>query len=435
MAKVIRAIECPKCGSSQKVEVKNDLFRCLNCDTEYYLDTDEINITQIVNYNLTKDEAEKTKQPDKVKIFAVIGCVGFFFIMIIINSLFDTRNTTNENRVLKNESKNFSSSSRDLTTYSDQDGKPVLVVLEHRYYTGSEADDKSGEYISFYDPVENKELKTQRFSNIPKVGSETLNFAAFRNGDIYAIINKTFLFKINKNTLIAEDVTKSAFKNYSELTAGIANMEFINRDYGDGLKLMTNEGRNLFFFPLIGKLYTKEEFWEITAKPIADQNAQIITDFAFSNKSSDYPDEKIQLIKYTHIDFKGKPYSTPIFEFSNYSKDDGKEFKTLLKWKGEFVLSYNDFTKDRMYFEPNVLYSDKKYVLIKYNSGAAEQSNTFVQCLDANTAKIIFTLPLDKKKTTYGEAIRCKDGFVIKSNNTVMVVGFDGKLINEFKLL
>ncbi|WP_019946820.1 SHOCT domain-containing protein [Hymenobacter aerophilus] len=44
MAKSIKALKCPQCGSTQKTQVRPEHFRCDNCGTEYFLDNDDINI-------------------------------------------------------------------------------------------------------------------------------------------------------------------------------------------------------------------------------------------------------------------------------------------------------------------------------------------------------------------------------------------------------
>ncbi len=52
MAKEIKAIQCPKCGSTRKVEIKPEFYRCSSCDTEYFLDNDDVVITHNVNHNI-----------------------------------------------------------------------------------------------------------------------------------------------------------------------------------------------------------------------------------------------------------------------------------------------------------------------------------------------------------------------------------------------
>ena len=40
MSTEIKAIQCPKCGSTEKTELRLDHFRCDSCGTEYFLDSD-----------------------------------------------------------------------------------------------------------------------------------------------------------------------------------------------------------------------------------------------------------------------------------------------------------------------------------------------------------------------------------------------------------
>jgi tRNA(Ile2) C34 agmatinyltransferase TiaS len=45
MAKTIRPLLCPQCGSPDKTTFGPDQFRCNACQTEYYLDTDDVTVT------------------------------------------------------------------------------------------------------------------------------------------------------------------------------------------------------------------------------------------------------------------------------------------------------------------------------------------------------------------------------------------------------
>ena len=55
MAKTIKAIICPKCGSNQNTEIKLDYYRCNSCKTEYFLDNDDVNINHNYRTPISKD--------------------------------------------------------------------------------------------------------------------------------------------------------------------------------------------------------------------------------------------------------------------------------------------------------------------------------------------------------------------------------------------
>lgn len=51
MAKEIKAIKCPNCGSVNKIELKPDFYKCSSCQTEYFLDDNDVNINYNHNFN------------------------------------------------------------------------------------------------------------------------------------------------------------------------------------------------------------------------------------------------------------------------------------------------------------------------------------------------------------------------------------------------
>jgi ribosomal protein L37AE/L43A len=44
MAQTIRPVLCPQCGSPQHTPLGPGLFRCAACQTEYYLDSDDVTV-------------------------------------------------------------------------------------------------------------------------------------------------------------------------------------------------------------------------------------------------------------------------------------------------------------------------------------------------------------------------------------------------------
>ena len=154
--------------------------------------------------------------------------------------------------------------------------------------------------------------------------------------------------------------------------------------------------------------------------------------FAFSRKSDDYPEEKVQLIRYTRRDAQGGPDDEPVFGWRRNTRMNGDAEKTLFFWGKGVVRTWKDFTPGRQYFEPEVLYSDKDVVLISFASTPAEKAAKSLQCLHAETGSILFTLPLSSDYYL-GEVLRYKEGFVIDNNTSMLLVSTAGKLIKEAK--
>ncbi|KKX48921.1 hypothetical protein [Sphingobacterium sp. IITKGP-BTPF85] len=81
MAKQIKALKCPHCGSVKKQNIKEDHYICNNCGTEYFLDNDDINVNVKHQYGHGRFNGldPKTK---KYLFFVVAGILFFVFLVV-----------------------------------------------------------------------------------------------------------------------------------------------------------------------------------------------------------------------------------------------------------------------------------------------------------------------------------------------------------------
>ncbi|WP_316850496.1 hypothetical protein [Pedobacter agri] len=289
MPKEIKAIQCPKCGSTQKEELRPEYFRCQNCDTEYFLDDDDININHNISYSSGIKPA--TIAPQKIMMTIVALVIFIVLAGILLPLLF------NNKRVESNltqipvlvDSNAYRWGDKEVINFENSANNLIIAIMGYREY---EFDDKqkTANYIAFYDANTGKELSKQRLVKLPQ---ERLNNAAFRrfqNGDIYAIGNKSLLYKIDQINTRLVDVPDDFFSRHKELAAGIAQIEFIGSEWGDGLKLVTNDGKNRIFFPIADKVFTeKSSYTAEKALAIKEPGAKTRTYFLFSELSDDFP--------------------------------------------------------------------------------------------------------------------------------------------------
>ncbi len=231
--------------------------------------------------------------------------------------------------------------------------------------------------------------------------------------------------------MIAEEVTKTLFSKAPELASGIANVEFGYDNDGDGFKVMTNEGQSYSYYPAINKVFTHDALYTAQkALEIKDPKAATEASYAFVSPSDFSPGKK-QLIKYIRRDNTGGPEEQPYF-LSILNRKEAP--KLTFQWGGGLVWSFSILTPEGGYFEPEVLYHDAQYVLFQSNTTAAKEAPTSLHCIDVNTGATLFTLPFSERKY-FDEAIRYKDGFVVKSNNAMFLVATKGNLIKEYKTI
>ncbi|OKS87450.1 hypothetical protein [Mucilaginibacter polytrichastri] len=410
MAKEIKAIQCPKCGSTQNVEIKPDYFKCLSCDTEYFLDNDDITINHNVNYQQAPQPAP-IASPKLASL--IIGAILIIFVLFVFLPTLFNKSSKSLSNVL--DSSAYRWSDKDCIAYEDGTGMLIIAVMGHREFDNDEHDSRSGNFITFYNALNGKELKSQRLGQFPTKDLDKIKFRMFKNGEVYAIANESILFKVDKSNTQLQEVQPNFFTHHQELEAGIAHIESIGEEYGDGFKLMTNDGKSRFFFPIADSVYTEKAYYAAqNALEIKDARAKVNTYFLFSEHSDDFPDEKIKLMMYTQKDDKGGRNDRPFFQKKEYSDYNGVKHVTDFRQGSDLVISYKDLTPGRLYFAPKVLYGDEKYVLISFNAAAAEKSNTSVQCVSVPDGRIIFTRPFNGEQYFTDEAFRFKNGFVVK---------------------
>jgi len=436
MPKEIKAIECPKCGSTQKVEIRPEYFKCLNCNTEYFLDNDDITINHNINYKQSTPPATPTAPKTLGVIIAVI--LLFVSLGIILPLIFGNNHSksTVAELPIKIPDDAYRWSDREVIAFENQAGSLIIAIMGYREYEDDDKKRETGNYIIFYDALTGKELNKQRLTDLPQESLNNAAFSKFQSGDIYAIGNKSILYKIDKVNTRLIKVPADFFSHHEELAAGIAQLEFIGSEWGDGLKLVTNDGKSRIFFPIADKVYTEKGTYAAEKElAIKTPGAKTRTYFLFSEKSDDFPDEPIKLMMYTQKDNNGGPNTRPFFQKKDFTFFYGKKVISDFRQGGDYVISYKDLTPGRSYFSHEILYFDNQYVLIMFKATAAGNSNVSVQCLSVPDGRIVFTMPVAKGKSIDHVAYRYKNGFVLETYESMFVTDMNGKIINEFTII
>lgn len=264
---------------------------------------------------------------------------------------------------------------------------------------------------AFYNAKDLKEIKTMELPI--SVERFDIDFKYFSDGTLYFTINDSRLCKVNRQMLSAEEVSPDSYKNIPGLESGFAKIEFWYDLESDFFKVISNQGKEIYYYPIIAKSYNG--FYEHTdAKRNIDLmpgNSPVLTRFVFSSQNSDYKDEKVQLVKYHLKATPGYPLELPIFSWSK-TIDGQKKFidKHWEKWSR--ITDYINFTPERLYFGPKVIGYNDKMVVITYKVTPAENEKFIIQVLDANDAKVLWTVQTDE---SYGPnyALIAKDGVLV----------------------
>ena len=416
MAIEIKAVQCPNCGSTDSTILKTDHYRCDSCGTEYFIDDGQPKPPPPTGNGAFLLQAKGVSTMGLfigVSVFIII--VG---IVLVAGFLPDTHYSGTAVRTIPvkppvswsyNYSYVFLSTSR----------RPIIIG------TGTALkNDPPGQhaepYAFFIDAFTDSLIEKMPIPGHDPSSSEAgWHFQQLSNGDLYAEWGGEQLYKIDKLSYSMTDVTQTFAADQPELQSGIAKVEFLPSGNQDGFHVVTNDGKQLYYFPFLHRVYKQQEFYLAeTGMNTVLPTAKPATGYFFSAKRGDDGADSDRLIKLRYLDNGIGPKQQEFCEWQANGEP------APLKPNFERVLSRVNFTPGRLYFNPRFVFSDEDYVLISF-SPTVTNGNSLLQCLDAHTAAIVFTARLDEGSP--GAALRVNGGFAIY-DGWVELVDMKGKI-------
>ena len=400
MAKDIKAIQCPKCGSTFKQEVKPDFYRCQNCGTEYYLDSDD---THIYHHHDRIPPVQSSAPPvnTKLPVYILIGAVAIIAIVYITSMLLQPKRNANNSYITYKPRRSYQSSFVYTNTAT---GDPVYLRMGVDYI--DKGDNKSEQELhAQYNNAMDGKLIADRIMNDESMRNRcSLTFKIYSPDLIYAIGCNSVLLQLDTRNNRLTDVTKSTFKDYPKLSSGVAKLDF---DYSKPMiNVMNNEGETFYYFPAVKKLVNSQAEADKMWKQI--YNAKRYFEFGYLGDYFD--DHKVNQL----LEVK-------------YNKAADQSLK-------------RDITPGRKYFSPVIIYQDENNLMIVVNTTAAPDPPMSIQKIDTETGKILWALPPDKFYLS--QVVKCRQGYAIeyrKDENAdyvhgVMVVSDAGKMVHNYQL-
>ncbi|TJZ61508.1 hypothetical protein FAZ15_09975 [Sphingobacterium olei] len=441
MAKRVTALKCPQCGSVKKQAIKEDHYICNNCDTEYFLDNDDININVNHKHSGIDRSPAKPIDPKKAAIIAIGIAVVFF--AFVINLMFS--NDSNSNATAN--SPNYSDRIYDQMAYSDKNGNPIILLSVERSYRG-DSNTADETILVFYDPI-NKKVLGQQSPSTKWADSPTLYYRTFSDGKIYLIPDKTSrLYTVDTHAHKLVDVTDQIFNPVQAFSSGIATLDFAMNNFGDCLQVMTNDGKEFYYYPLADKAYIqddrefKTDSEKLTSVPVG---AQEQPHFIFSEKSSEY-EEPIQLIKYWIKEKDGFPtrlaFSPTWGSTMNVVNGKAIHRKKLFPGYLERITRFEDISPERMYFEPEIVYNKDNKLYIKTLPNANPENKPLLQKIDTESGEVLWTYKLSDRYVNLNRVSVFQNGIGFYISNTgpdrkamyILLSDKDGQPMNEVDL-
>ncbi len=440
MAKTLRPIRCPQCGSPDQTALGPDQYRCNACQTEYYLDSDDVTVHVRHHYDAPPPRPAPVP-PARHWLASIFLLLALGALAGLYVSFFRPRQVggAGSGSAAADSAQAALRRPRWLLAHSvllpGAGQRPVLVVAGD--YRGLSARATETPTVGCYDALTGAPLhQTVLPGKPPSLGLTDLHLKQLSNGDTYVLYHNA-VYQVSAAPPAVADVTQALLGGQRALASGIASLD-VGSNEGDRFYIFTNDGHQLSFYPLVRRTYTDDEQWEAAHdRGPGLPGSRVRTAFAFTQRGMQHREEPIQLLTYQYRDNGGGPSVRPEFAWHDdyggsgvFTSADPHQ-KTLLARTdaaSSHVLSYRDFTPGRHYFAPALLHYDADYVLLTSQATAAAGSPQLVQLLDARTGAIKFTTALPAGSPRPTLALRYPGGFVIGHGQTTYPLSLAGKL-------
>ena len=392
MAKTIRPILCPQCGSPQHTPLGSGLFRCAACQTEYFLDSDDVTVN--VRHHYAPVGASPVGRPplswgQRVAI-GLCGLVGVGAVVWLVLLIAQPHQPFKA--AIPVAQPIFY-----LThyLYADAQHQPVYVTL--RTDAPRWGSDSTTWTAVFFDPRTGRVRRGQELLPLGRhLDDHRYVWHTFPNGQVYLLGNE-HLYRIEARADQLTEVTQTLLAHVPAASSGVAQAEFDTAK--EALRLLTNDGKTLYFLPATGQVFADGEAFSRAA-----QAAQAPRYFSLEQPyEPGLNDAPYQLLRYR----AGAP---PL-----------------------------DLTNGRRFFEPRILYQAADALLIDAAPTARPNGPHLVLRLDVNTGRVLWSRRLSPY--SFEDAVRTADGFALHYRTDseqdyvhgALLLAEDGRELHDFQ--
>ncbi|RZK79609.1 MAG: hypothetical protein EOO85_03215 [Pedobacter sp.] len=400
MAKDIKALQCPKCGSNYKQDIRTNFYKCQNCGTEYFLDSDDVHIYHHQQFQPPLQTPTRSAN-EKLPGYLLFGAVLFIGLIVIVAFVFQPgKNYTNNSYSVYKTPRSYGSS---FVYTNSASGDPIYLRLG--IYQIDKGNNKYEQelHAQFNNAIDGSLIADRLMDSSNEHRNCSLTYRTYSAEMIYAIGCDNTLYEVDTKNNKLTDITKKIFKDFPQLSSGVGRLDF---DYNRAaIKIMNNEGDSFLYFPINHQLVKTEQQANQIWNALYDDH---FFEFAFTgNYSSD--NNVTRLIENT------------------YNRQTGEVFK-------------RDLTPERKYFSPAIVYQDESNLIIVINTTAASDPPAAIQRIDVETGKVLWTMEPDRYYLYY--VTKCRQGYAIEYRkgqeadymHGVMVISEDGVMVNNYKL-
>lgn len=433
MAKQIKTIKCPQCGSVQKTEIRPDHFRCGSCGTEYFLDDDDVNVNIRHTYSPERDSPPQgmAKSSNKKAVLILLIIVAALILITLYIPVFMAGMIEKSGTIAPFVNDNYSP----LTTVYEStpveiDGKPYIVC----YGTREKRNDSGYEQQLGYYFYDVEQDKRENYTVIEGITERKDNdMRSFADGSCYLSINKKFIYRLNKETMLFEDYMPHIRETDKAFSTGVASIEITYPRDGDAFDIMSNIGNEYKYYPIVDRVYTEDDAYR-AGRGMRNllPGARDSTYYLFT-EASFFGNHPVQLFEVTFRYNAGGPMD--FIEKTEYGwQGDGDGFFSSY----DRIAGYRDVTPGRRWFDAHIANMGRGDLLVSVRATAAEDSQVSIQKIDTATGEVVWSTPVPSpERGAWGHlehSIRVGDRYLIKADHFLdkyLVLDADGNFLKE----
>jgi len=428
----LKTIQCPNCGSKKVKYLDDNMFECLNCQTSFYVDTNQTSVNHKHTYTNRPTAAPITFNPKRA-LWIFLGIIVFVFALLIPVLFFTTNNnsssgfTTSETTKAKDYTFDISSSA----AFTDQ-SKNLKIFMTGSIRSSDYNNNKYKDKVFWavydavkgaYDQIEPLEVTSTTAANY----WHSIECFKFDDGNIYIIIGNNLLYKYDAVTKSMQFLNNDVIANVKEMQSGIANIDDATHKYS-AFKLKSNSGKEITYYP-ISKVYYTDNFRQ-TAEPRSYPNEKPTTFFFQTNNQPSY------LVRYNAMYSLGYPFCFDPHIESVFDEDENFIRASFSNYwvSASHLIDMEVLNTDNKVYDMTVLDFRDGIVALGVKTTNVSSEKFKIQWQDYN-GKLLWSAPAEVSHLyDFSGAISKTNGLVFGSREDYFVYNNQGKLVKKLVL-
>ncbi len=420
---MLKPFQCPQCGASECTLIEDNRFHCNFCGSIFIygnatkFQQEEIPVNTAYEGNELQDLPKKAAK--KVGCAGVALMIFFAAVAVFIFKGTKTNATGDDSSISK---KDYTEYNSQFTIVKTEKGTQIWTASTR---TMNESKEESY-YLNQLNPTEKKAFNSILLGKVTAENSSEKD--AYKVSELkcfgnvcYATVGENKLVGYDVNTqeeLVNNDLLST---NFSELKSGIAKIEDV---YDlDGFKLTTKDGFKFYFIPAekikknaetrtLGKLLTEKEYDSRNSKQTIDVE-KVVTEYCFTKGER----QQLYVIKRkTGMLFENKMTPSKLSDVINNDNIDNTWYRKSYK-----IISTEEFTPNKIYFNATVLYSDEDEILVLFQNEAGDNASSItLQCINAD--KTVRWTKTGDEITMFKKLIKSTNPAAIKNGNEIAIM-------------